>query len=207
MAARALYARVGLLILVGLLLAVGFVLFLTAGRLSSTAQVMETYVSESVQGLDVGAPVRYRGVQVGRVTELGLVSSAYRRPNNVPFGVSFQLVLVRFAIDLSQVGNESVPGIEEAVRLGLRARITAQGITGVNYVELDFLNPERFPALRIPWQPQYPYVPAAPSTVAQVRNAAEDLVGRLAQLPLDSILTDLAGIVSNLNGAAGRVGQ
>jgi paraquat-inducible protein B len=199
MANRALYTRVGLLILFGIALAVGFVLFLTAGRLSSSARVLETYVSESVQGLDVGAPVRYRGVQVGSVTELGLVSATYRRPDNVPFGGSFQLVLIRFAVDRDKIGGESVPRVSEAVRLGLRARIAAQGITGVSYLELDFLDPERFQPLRIPWDPEYTYVPAAPSTVAQVRNAAEDLVGRLARLPLESIVTDLAGIASNLN--------
>jgi paraquat-inducible protein B len=32
------------------------------------------------------------------------------------------------------------------VRLGLRSRITAQGITGVNYLELDFVNPDRSPS-------------------------------------------------------------
>jgi ABC-type transporter Mla subunit MlaD len=199
MANRALYARVGMLILLGIGLAVGFVLFLTSGRLSSSARVLETYVSESVQGLDVGAPVRYRGVQVGSVTELGLVSATYRRPDNVPFGGSFQLVLIRFVVDREKIGGESVPRVSEAVRLGLRARIAAQGITGVSYLELDFLNPERYPPLPIPWEPDYTYVPAAPSTVAQVRGAAEELIGRLARLPLESILTDLAGIAANLN--------
>jgi ABC-type transporter Mla subunit MlaD len=199
MANRALYTRVGILILAAIALAAGFVIFLTSGRLSGSARVLETYVSESVTGLEVGAPVRYRGVQVGSVTELSLVSAQYRRPDDAPFSQSFQLVLIRFAVDREKIGGESTPRVSEAIRLGLRARIAAQGITGVSYLELDFLDPERFPPLPIPWQPQYTYVPAAPSTVAQVRNAAEELVGRLARLPLESLMANLAGIAANLN--------
>lgn len=195
----ALYARVGALIVAGLGLAVGFVLFLTSGDLGRQAQMFETYVSETVQGLDVGAPVRYRGVQLGQVTEIGLVAAHYRRPDNVPFDGSFQLVMVRFAIDPNRVGGEGVPSVEDAVRLGLRARIASQGITGVNYVELDFVNPDRFPPLRVPWEPSYDYVPAVPSTVAQVRNAAEQLLARLSQLPLEDVVSNVAELVSNLN--------
>ena len=67
-AGRGLYLRVGVLILAGLALAVGFVLFFTAGRLRDDSVVFETYLRESVQGLEVGAPVRYRGVAIGRVS-------------------------------------------------------------------------------------------------------------------------------------------
>ena len=59
-----LYLRVGLLILAGIALAVGFVMFFTAGRLNRHSEIFETYFRESVQGLDVGAPVRYRGVDL-----------------------------------------------------------------------------------------------------------------------------------------------
>ncbi|MFC7608691.1 MlaD family protein [Teichococcus aestuarii] len=61
-----LYVRVGALILVGLALGLGFLLFLTGGGFGRQSIVFETYLQESVTGLEVGAPVRYRGVQIGR---------------------------------------------------------------------------------------------------------------------------------------------
>jgi ABC-type transporter Mla subunit MlaD len=197
MKAATLYLRVGILVVAGLLLAAGFVLFLAGARGSGATQVYETYSRESVQGLDVGAPVRYRGVPIGRVTEIKLVSAEYRRPEGVPYTEAFQLVLVRFAVDPRQIGE--VPSPEEAIRLGLRARITAQGITGVNYVELDFVNPERFPAPDVPWTPRYPVLPTIPSTIAQVRGAAEQLVARLSEVPLEQMLADLSALLSTLN--------
>ncbi len=76
---RTLYLRVGALVLAGLGLALGFVPFLTADRPGDAAEVYETYLRESVQGLEVGAAVRYRDVSIGRVQSLGLVSAEYPR--------------------------------------------------------------------------------------------------------------------------------
>ena len=196
MRSSTLYLRVGLLLVAGAVLAVGFVIFLAGKRSSGPTFVFETYSRESVQGLDVGAPVRYRGVPIGRVTQVALVSAEYQRPERVPYTEAFQLVLVRFAIEPAQIGE--VPTAAEAIRIGLRARISAQGITGVNYLELDFVNPERFPVPVLPWTPRYPHVPSIPSTVAQVRGAAETLVERLLQVPIEEIANDIAALIGGL---------
>jgi ABC-type transporter Mla subunit MlaD len=200
MKSSALYLRVGALVVVGAALAFGFVMFLAGSRNEGPTATFETYSRESVQGLDVGAPVRYRGVPVGRVTQIGLVSAEYGRPEGVPFTESFRLVFVRFAVDTERVGE--VPSAAEAIRLGLRARISAQGITGVNYVELDFVDPERFPVPAIPWTPRHPVVPAIPSTVAQVRSAAETLMHRLSEVPLEQMMHDFAELLAALREQA-----
>ena len=191
-----LYLRVGVLVVVGLALAVGFILFLTAYRLGAASTVYETYFRESVQGIEVGAPVRYRGVAVGRVTEIGLVSAEYRRPQGEAFIAAFQLVLVRFTVDHARVGE--IPSVQDAIRLGLRVRIASQGITGVNYLELDFLDPERHPGRDVPWEPHFTYIPSVPSTVAQVRGAAETLLQRLQEADLPGMLANLNGLVTDL---------
>jgi ABC-type transporter Mla subunit MlaD len=195
--ARGLYLRVGALVLIGLALAVGFILFFTANRFGGTGSVMfETYIRESVQGLDNGSPVRYRGVAIGRVTEIGLVNAEYPRPEGSNLATAFQLVFVRFSVDTAKVGNG--PSVADAIRLGLRVRIAAQGITGVNYLELDFVEPERYPPVRVPWEPRYTYIPAIPSTVAQVQNAAESLLQRLEGVDLESLIGNVVGLIADL---------
>ncbi|MBK1662089.1 MlaD family protein [Paracraurococcus ruber] len=193
---RGLYLRIGALVLAGLALGVGFVLFLTADRLGASSQQFETYIRESVQGLEVGAGVRYRGVSIGRVSEIGLVSAEYRRPQGDPFGAAFQLVYVRFAVDNSRIGD--TPNVEEAIRLGLRVRTAAQGITGVSYLELDFVDPTRFPPRSVPWEPRYTYIPAIPSTVAQVQSAAEQLLQKLQDANLPLLLDNVIGLIGDL---------
>ncbi|WP_149538334.1 MlaD family protein [Siccirubricoccus phaeus] len=192
---RSLYFRVGALVLAGAGLLIGFVLFFTANRFGTSTTVYETYIRESVQGLEVGAPVRYRGVRIGRISEIGLVSSEYRRPQGDSFGAAFQLVFVRFLVDSSRIGE--TPNIEEAVKQGLRVRMASQGITGVNYLEVDFVEPERYPPRQVPWAPRNPYIPAIPSTVAQVQTAAEDLLARLRDADLPG---KLSGLVEALEG-------
>jgi len=186
---------VGILVLVGLALGAGFVLFLSGDRLRA-ATVFETYVRESVQGLEVGASVRFRGVAVGRVTEINLVQNVYRRPTGEPFTGAFQQVLIRFALDMAVAD----PGLslEQTVDEGLRARLASQGITGLVYIELDFLDAERFPRIPPPWQPAFGVIPAVPSTVAQVQNAAEGLLRRLEEVDFGGLVANVAALVGNL---------
>ena len=193
---RGVYLRVGALVLAGVGLAIGFVLFLTANRPSDDSARFETYLRESVQGLEAGAAVRYRGVTVGRVEGLGLVSAEYPRIEGDSFGPAYQLVFVRFAVDTRRVGEG--PSVEDAIKLGLRARLASQGITGVYYLELDFVDPERYPVFAVPWDPRNSFIPAIPSTVAQVQNAADALLQKLQGVDVAALLENLTGLLADL---------
>lgn len=206
-ATRGLYLRVGLLILAGLALGLGFLLFLTSGRIGPQALLFETYVSESVTGLEPGAPVRYRGVRVGQVAEIGLVNAEYPPPDRSTAMAAFQLVMVRLALDPGRATIDNAEDAARAVRGGLRARLASQGITGVAYIELDFVNPERFPGYELPWKPTYPVIPSVPSTISQVQNAAEALLARIEQAPIEAITRDIAGILAAVRGQLGEEGD
>lgn len=191
---------VGLLVLMGLALAAGFVIFLTGDRLRRTDSLFETYLRESVQGLEVGSSVRYRGVTVGRVIEIGLASAEYRRPEGEPFADAFQLVIVRFAVDTPRVGD--VPRTEAAVAQGLRARLATQGITGVSYLELDFVDPDRYLVPSLPWTPRYTLIPSMPSTVAQAQNTLEQVMRQLQNVDLAAMAGNLDGLLAELRRVA-----
>jgi ABC-type transporter Mla subunit MlaD len=193
---RRIQVSVGIMVLVGVGLLLGFVLFLTQNRLSGSDVVMETYIRESVQGLEVGSAVRYRGVSVGRVTQIGLASAEYRRPEGEPFAASFQLVVIRFAVNLSRVGD--IPSLDDAVKLGLRARLSSQGITGVSYIELDFVDSASGETRRSLWEPRYPWIPAVPSTVAQVQSAAENIMRQLQDVDFGTLFGTIGSLATEL---------
>ena len=195
-AGRRTYFSVGAMVLAGGALLVGFVLFLTGDRLRQGDAVFETYSRESVQGLETGSPVRYRGVQVGRVTEIALASAVYRRPEGEAFAGAFQLVVVRFAVDLTRIGD--IPRMDQAVAQGLRARLATTGITGVVYIELDFVDPDRYPVASLPWEPQNLVIPSQPSTAAQVQSAAEQLLRRVEDVPIEAIIANVNGLVTDI---------
>ncbi len=193
---RTTFLRVGLLLLAGFALLAGFILFLGANRFGG-GQEFETYFKESVQGLDVGTAVRYRGVTIGRVDKLGLVSAAYatQAPADLRLPI-YRLVYVRFTIDRRLLG--AVPRTRVAVAEGLRVRLSPQGITGLYYLELDFANPKANPPLAVPWTPKAAYIPSIPSTLTQVQDAAQLLLAKLDKL-------DLAAIVARVGAVIGAV--
>jgi paraquat-inducible protein B len=190
------YLRVGLLILFGIVLLVALIWFLGGGR-TGRGTLFESYFSESVQGLEVGAPVKYRGVTIGRVTEIGLVSAEYGLdPKIDPERQTYRLVFVRYAVDTSKIGR--VSETQTAIDLGLRTRLASQGITGLSYLELDFVDPARYPALDVPWTPKAEYIPSMPSTLSQVQDAAQQVLAKLNRVDVDALSTQLTGMLIDL---------
>ena len=192
------YFRVGLLLIVGIGGAIALVLFLGRDTVRNGVEY-ETYFRESVQGLEVGAGVKYRGVQLGQIKEISLVSAVYLRdmPPNLSRQATRQ-VLVRFVIDPKKLGN--VPDPATAVKLGLRTRLASQGITGLVYVELDFVDPELFPVPQVPWTPLFPYVPSVPSTITQVQDALQGLMRNLQTVDLGKLIASVQAVLDDLHG-------
>jgi len=197
---RPLYFRVGLAILAGLGLILGAALFVGSDRVGATGVLSETYFRESVAGLSNGSPVLYRGVTLGQVTDIRLVSAAYPGPQRgLLEGAAFQLVMVRFAIDPALIGP-AMTGVDSAaaVRSGLRVRMVSQGITGVVNLELDFVDPARYPVPQIPWEPRYPVIPSVPSTFSAVSAAAERIAGELARADIVAIVEEATGLLRDM---------
>lgn len=193
---QAAYVRVGLLILVGLGLAVGLIWYL-GGRQIGQSLRLETYFRESVQGLDVGAPVRYRGVILGRVIDIGLVNAEYPSDKGTLLDPGiYQLVFVRYEVDRTRVGP--VSDAAGAVAGGLRARLAAQGITGLNYIELDFVDPERYPAPDVPWTPKAALIPSMPSSLRQVQDSAQQILSQLSTIDFEALTTTLLRLLQDL---------
>jgi ABC-type transporter Mla subunit MlaD len=188
--------RVGLFILGGIGLLVALVWYLGGARTGS-GPLFESYFSESVQGLEVGATVKFRGVTIGRVAELGLVNAEYGRGEGIERErQTYRLVFVRYSIDPAKIGP--LPDTQTAVKLGLRIRIASQGLTGLSYLELDFVDPERYPALTVPWQPKGEYIPSMPSTFTQVQDAAQQFLAKLNRLDIDSLSIQITGLIGDI---------
>jgi ABC-type transporter Mla subunit MlaD len=199
---RGLYMRVGALIVSSIALLVAMIWFLTGSEIGR-GTVFESYFSESVQGLEVGAAVKYRGVTIGRVTDIGLVSAEYggNQPINVA-SFTYRLVFVRYVVDTTKIGQ--MPDVQRAVSLGLRTRLASQGITGLSYLEVDFVDPDRYPAQAVPWQPKATYIPSMPSTFMQVQDAAQQVLARLSRLDFDKLGSQLDGLVTDFRTELAR---
>ncbi len=133
------YTIVGILVLVGIFLLAGFSYWLLKPQKQEQTQTYLIYFNESVLGLNIDAPVKYRGISVGKVTNLRI------NPKNT------EQVEVRVAI------LKTTPIKENTV-----AKLTAQGITGLTYINLT-LGSNNAPALVAKGDHKYPVIKTAPS--------------------------------------------
>jgi ABC-type transporter Mla subunit MlaD len=82
---------------------------------------------------------------------------------------------------------------------GLRVRLAPQGITGTNYLEIDYVDPKTNPVLPITWTPNNLYIPSAQSTFTAFVASASDIVGRLQKLDLEGTLANLNKLLVTTN--------
>ena len=143
MSAQARYFKIGVFMLSGITLVVLAVIILGAGALFKKKFMMETYFDESVQGLSVGAPLKYRGVTIGRVEHIGFVRNEYKTElsddDRYRYG---HYIVVRVSVKEvfpGQTDEERREEVKRRIEEGLRVRLTSQGLTGVVYLEADNL--------------------------------------------------------------------
>lgn len=210
MTAKANYFRIGAFILSALIIGVIAIVLLSGGRWFKNVTYWESYFDESVQGLAIGAPIKYRGVQIGTVDAIDFVGDVYGPGLSIEdrqrYGryVRVSGAATHVAPHLSQ--EEQQAARANSIVAGLRLRLTSQGVTGVVYLEADYFDPREYPAMEIPWTPLYEYVPSAPSTVTVLSSALHNIAKNLEQtnvhqlaVDLDTFLIDLSKLVKETN--------
>lgn len=213
MSADARFFRVGVFVFLGSVAIASCAVLVGGGGLFQQQIVFETVFNESVQGLETGAPVKVRGVQIGSVSQIGFVSDFYSLREDVREHLRRdRLVLVRMKFTpiesdlvVDTEGRQQIDNLQEMIDSGLRMRLAQQGITGVAFVQADFLDPAMFPPMKVSWEPEVMYVPSAPSTIATITTAAERIAAKLEQADLDQVIRNLDTLLVSLNDKVSAV--
>lgn len=123
-----------------------------------------TYFDESVQGLDVGSPVKYRGVSIGRVERIGVAPDS-------------RLIEVLLKVETGQeVGRDTI------------AQLKNVGITGLVFVELDRVGPdEAVRALDLGFPTEHRVIPSKPSDIAEIMRGIDDVIKQVRDLDLKGV--------------------
>ena len=174
---------------------------LGAGALFRKEITVETYFDESVQGLDVGSPVKYRGVTIGKVAVIDTVSGTYE--------VNSRYILVRSTLYPKYLGvgskDEVLASLKKEINNGLRIRLTPQGLTGSAYLEADYLKPDQYPYLLVTWLPSYPYVPSAPSRITQLAESLTRIMTNIEDINVQNLMKQLESTLGTLTSAIQQI--
>lgn len=204
---KANYAKIGLFVLSGFALIL-IVIGIAGARVFNTKSVLaETYFTESVTGLDIGSPVKYRGVPVGEVSRIGFVFSEYANLANGQMSPDdANQILVVMAIDPKKFiplqNQSSGEFLERLVKDGLRAKLAASGVTGLSFLELDYSSsgPTHLPPHAVSWTPNHPYIPSSPSTMFSFKKSIDEVFVKLSQINIQALGDELLATLYLVQG-------
>lgn len=159
---------VGLFLAGGIGIAVIAFIWLGMSRFLEKGNYYVTYFNESVQGLDIDSPVKYRGVPVGRVDRIQVAPDS-------------KLIQAILKIETGQ-----------PLERDIIAQLKSVGITGTMFIELDRRKreePDRSPPLSFP--SEYPIVASKPSDISQLLQGIDDVIGKVNRIDFDGIALKL----------------
>ncbi|MGI9534067.1 MAG: MlaD family protein [Thermodesulfobacteriota bacterium] len=196
------YFKVGIFVILGALLIVIAIVLFGAGKFFREKIIIETYFDQSVQGLDIGAPLKVQGVQVGNVSEIAFVFNDY--------DTDLHYVLVRaeaFPDKIGRLRNDVDLDDEEAAKSllkddiakGMRIELSSQGVTGVAFLNIVFVDPDQYQPLLIDWTPDDLYIPSKPGTITLITKAVEDISKALSEINFKELGKNLNKLVTNLS--------
>ena len=143
-----------------------------------------------VNGLNVGAPLAFRGVKLGQVSEVRI---------NVASGGK---IAVYGEVPPRLLDEDATTMLREAIQKGLRAQLAMQSLlTGQLYVSLKMM-PDTS-AKQEATDPRAIEIPTVPSALQEWSARVEDLVNRLSALPLDQLITSATGAMGEIKDLAG----
>ncbi len=191
---------VGLFLVCGMVFAVLVIIWLGMSRFLEKGRYYVTYFDESVQGLNIDSPVKYRGVFIGRV-------------DNIDVAPDSKLIQVVLKIESGQTLDSNIV-----------AQLKSVGITGSMFIEIDRKKagePDQSPKLNFPTK--YPIVASKPSEIGELISGINAVLDQIKSLDLRGITerikltlenidqkvsqADVKRISDSLEASLGRVNQ
>jgi paraquat-inducible protein B len=181
MSRRANPRLIGLFVLGAVALLIGTLAVFGGGRLFAAKDIFVMFFEDDVAGLQVGAPVTFRGVPIGIVKDIRIRYDTNNREITIP--VIVQLEKSKTIVE-GQGGWET---IDQLIARGLRAQLKLQSfVTGQVVVDLD-IDPRAPPRL-VGGLNSYPEIPTKRSSISEISATISDLITEMRKLPVDKLV-------------------
>jgi paraquat-inducible protein B len=164
--------------------------------------ISQSYVlifKESVRGLTVGAPVDFRGMPIGEVTDIRVELDARTREANMLVYIRYYPERLR-ARAVGKVPKLNGHGtlISSMVEGGLRAQLKSGNLlTGQLFVALDFF--PNLPKAKVNWATNPPQFPTTPGSMVELQASLTHILNKLEKLPLNETVADVRQALQSLD--------
>jgi paraquat-inducible protein B len=194
---------VGGFVLGGVLLAVIAVVVFGSGQLFRDTTTFISFFNGSVSGLDVGAPVRFRGIDVGTVTEVLLdLPGAGREGSDLRIAVVYELDREKVESRGAASRLEDPLDIQTLLDLGISAELSTESlVTGRKYVALDFDPEAEVTADPVEGLP-YPEIPTVRTGLERIEDEVYGIIAELGAVQLDALVNVASEAFEQIGGLA-----
>ncbi|HUL12741.1 MAG TPA: MlaD family protein [Methylococcaceae bacterium] len=187
---------IGGFLLGGLLLLIAGLLVFGGGELFKERREFVVYFDSSLNGLNVGAPVKLQGVQIGTVKNIVLQMDPgmqrVLKPVIIEFEPEAMVGLHGQPLPVAHTVEGMRKNAQTLIEAGLRARLEMQSLlTGLLFVDFD-LYPDKPARLTGIDYRGIPELPSIPTTTDELKNTAEEVVNKIRKLPLDELVNNLS---------------
>ncbi|MEZ6189351.1 MAG: MlaD family protein [Planctomycetota bacterium] len=174
-------------------------IWLGAAKLVTETHDFVTYLDEAVTGLEVGSPVRFRGVTLGTVSKITVA------PNQRLIEVHAQIPQENIERLFAHTGGiHGRPGAD-FVPDDIRVQLVSSALTGVKFLQVDvFPDKDSYPKLKLGFPPPENYIPSVPSTLKDLSDSLSETFHRLPKLAdrLSSLATRIETLFDDLDAPA-----
>jgi len=196
-------ATIGAFVVGAVVLALAGILIFGSGKLFKHTSRYVCFFSGAVDGLNVGAPVKFKGVEIGSVVDIRLRLPEQGPP---PEGATKEFrIPVTVEIDDERVaaaGGAARRDIKQLIDRGLRAQLNAQSlVTGLLFVQLAY-NPEIPPTFELPPDSKIAEIPTIPTAMEAVQTAAESVFRKLQEVHVEELVKSVTQAVDTIKGVA-----
>ena len=201
------YFKIGVFVIVACILIVAAIIFFGSGLFSEEKIYFETYFDGSVSGLDIGAPVELRGVRMGQVEKITFAQREYEiEVGSEDYFNYGNYVMVLASIDVAYLPNDltlegRIKNARQLTERGFRLRLASSLLTGKAYLQGDYLDPERYPVLEVPWEPKDIYISSAPGELSTMKQSIDGILAKLEQVDTEKIGNLIEQILVSVNQA------
>ncbi|RAB97885.1 mammalian cell entry protein [Burkholderia multivorans] len=155
--------------------------------------------NQSLRGLGIGAPVDFRGIVLGEVTNIGIDYDPKTKNFTMPVTMNVypERLGRRFRETIASKGEAArLEIVQRLVQHGLRGQLrTGNLLTSQLYVALDFF--PKAPPAKVDVSHQPLELPTVPNTLDELQLQVADIAKKLDKVPFDQIGANLNSALSN----------
>jgi len=190
-----------------LLLVIGLLIFGGGQYFNADKIRYVIFFDSSLNGLEVGAPVKMQGVKIGTVAEVKLEldpkTARVYKPVVVEIDRKSFVGMEGRPEEISNDPKRQKANVDKMVKEGFRARLEMQSLlTGLLYVDFGIYPDKPAQYTHIDYQ-ELVELPCIPTTVDELRSTAEDMMQKLRTVPLDKMVADFSETLREIRNLLG----